>query len=262
MERKSLLGGCEFKVNLSQRVIKAFASRPLRDEHGELLPATAFTKTIKERKSRIVTLRGHDPDKIVGKPLEMIPQSDGLYTETKIARTPLGDETLELAAEEMLTGVSIGFDPIAGKTSYELVDGKKTRVIHEVKLYEYSFVAFPASEEARITGVKERAGSKSLADVADVLGALEYVRSILRDRPPLTEEEATLLQSVLAAMRGTETDLTALLEPAGDAPTTPSTEPPSATDAKGSSLVTQLADLAAAVQLHNLTKEIRTWNPN
>ncbi len=56
----------------------------------------AFAKTLLENKARIVHLYQHHPVQLSGRPTVLIEDEKGLYFETTIADTALGNERLEL----------------------------------------------------------------------------------------------------------------------------------------------------------------------
>ena len=170
----------EIKVNVEQRIIEGYASKRNRDACGDIVAEGAFTKTLQERRAQIKVMRDHR--ELIGKPVAMEEDTQGLFTRSLIAKTALGEETLQLAAEGVLDGMSIGYDPIPGKVGYETLDGKATRMLREVKLYEYSFVAFPMNEAARITAVK------NLHDVAEVFHATQFILDQLESGAKLTPE--------------------------------------------------------------------------
>jgi HK97 family phage prohead protease len=67
---------------------------------------------IERRANRVKVNRDHRDDRIVGRALTLHPsRTEGLVGKLRIANTPLGDETLELAADECLDA-SAGFRPI------------------------------------------------------------------------------------------------------------------------------------------------------
>jgi hypothetical protein len=255
MERSSLIGVSEIKVDKGRRVIEGYASKRNRDLHGAIVCEGAFTKTISERKDRILVLRDHDPMRVVGKALRMAEDPNGLYTESQIAKTPLGDETLELADSEILTGMSIGYDPIPGKIGYETIDGKSTRMLREVKLYEYSFVAFPANEEARITGVK---GLYDLGCALLTLSDIEIAVARLKGHASnMTDEERAIADAMLGKLLSVTPELSALLQPA-EASATPSESPDEAARLNPE-LRRVASEIAKSVELTKLNREIRKW---
>lgn len=169
-------GTFECKVDQGKRIIEGFASAFGNvDSHGDVVTRGAFAKTIKERGDRIKVLRGHDDEKPIGLPIEMKEDEFGLFSVSKISETPLGDESLVLAKDGIFD-LSIGYVPI--KVDFmrmadfddesEVAGEDVIRLLKEIKLYEYSLVAFPSNEMARITSVKGR----SVDDLASLLVAL------------------------------------------------------------------------------------------
>jgi HK97 family phage prohead protease len=66
------------------------------------------------RANRVKVNRDHDRTRTIGRAVALHPsRSDGLVAELRIARTPLGDETLALAADESLEA-SVGFAVMRG----------------------------------------------------------------------------------------------------------------------------------------------------
>ena len=84
----------------------------------------------------------------------MVEDSYGLLTSTKMSQTQMGQDIYTLAQEGALDSMSIGYTAV--KAEYP-DNGQTTgvwRIITELKLFEYSFVPFPANESAIITGIK------------------------------------------------------------------------------------------------------------
>ena len=128
--------------------VEAYASNFGNVDSGrDIVEKGAFTKTIKENKNRIKTLFNHDWNMIIGKPLEMIEDSKGLYTKTQFVKTFKSEEVYELVKENIVNELSIGYDIV--KSDYNKIN--KTNHLRELKLYEYSFVTFAMNEEARVT---------------------------------------------------------------------------------------------------------------
>ena len=94
-------------------------------------------------------LRGHDPDKIlgkVGKNLEFENRDDGLYFKVKsLPDTELARETMELIKAEILDGVSVGF--MDKKSS---MDADGVQVFEKIEVKEISIVSMPAYDSGRI----------------------------------------------------------------------------------------------------------------
>ena len=158
MERKALV--TEFKVNREKRVIEGYASTfGNRDHVNDVVVPGAYKNTIQGRVPKIKALRDHKHP--IGKLSFAEEDSTGLFVRKDISDTPLGQETVTLVEDGVLDAMSIGYERI--RSDYEMHgDGRKARMLKEIKLLEVSIVTWPANEAALITGVK------SLADL-DVL---------------------------------------------------------------------------------------------
>ena len=106
---------------------------------------------IERRANRIRVNRDHMLARTVGRALAFHPsRPEGLVAEVKIARTELGDETLELAADECLDA-SAGFLPMANGMKWE------TRSAYRITKGWLGHIALtpePAYEGARVLAVR------------------------------------------------------------------------------------------------------------
>lgn len=128
------------------------------DSYGDVIRPGAFAKTIRERKDRIKVLYNHRSyDLPIGKPQTMEEDTRGLLTVTKMSGTQQGQDVYTLIGEGAINECSIGYTPI--QAGYITENETQLRELRELKLFEYSFVNFPANEDAIITGIK------SLADL-------------------------------------------------------------------------------------------------
>jgi HK97 family phage prohead protease len=143
---------------------------------GDSIEKGAFKRTL-EGSQRIKTFYNHMIP--IGKPVKMIEDETGLYTESVISRTAKGDEILELVKDGVIGEMSIAYDVM--QESWDAV--KKVRKLKELKLYEFGPVDFPANPEAVITGMK--ALSERVNQNREISG-LE----------PLERELKTLLESI------------------------------------------------------------------
>ena len=93
-------------------------------------------------------LRGHDPDKILGKVNKNLffeNKKEGLYFRvTTLPETQLARETKELVDKGFLSGLSIGF------FEEESHKEKDILVIDQIRLVELSIVSWPAYDSGRI----------------------------------------------------------------------------------------------------------------
>lgn len=149
MEHKSF--PTEFKIDEGKGEFEGYASVfGFRDSGGDVVEKGAFTKTLQESAKRVRVLWQHNPYEPIGKPLDMLEDSKGLLTRSRIAPTTLGTDTLILMKEGVIQELSIGYDSI--KETFD--SASKTRHLIELKLWEYSPVTWAMNEMATITGVK------------------------------------------------------------------------------------------------------------
>lgn len=146
-------------VDFDKRIITGYASKFGNiDLVGDMIMPGAFTKTINERgpsgKNEIWFLHNHSTDSPLGKPSVLKEDNYGLYFESKIVDTEIGEDILKLYQEGLINQHSIGFstikqnkvDATAGKPGYYQ--------IQEVKLYEFSSVLWGANPDTPFMGMK------------------------------------------------------------------------------------------------------------
>ena len=157
----------DLTVDSESRTISGYASVfNVVDSDGDLITQGAFAKSLNENgvdsvKPRILHLYQHNPVQLLGRPSVLREDSKGLYFETTIAKTALGDEVLELYRNGTIKEHSIGFQTVksSNKGSYN--------EISEVKLYEFSSVTWGANEHAQFTGFKSQFTSDSIIENCD-----------------------------------------------------------------------------------------------
>lgn len=120
---------------------------------NEVFSRTAFAG-IETRSNRIPANREHNPEHLVGRVVGVNPGHEGgLLTDIKVSRTARGDETLELARDDVLSA-SAGFmikDPYRDQ---ELDRRSKMRRIHRAFLEHVAFVGVPAYPGAKVLAVR------------------------------------------------------------------------------------------------------------
>lgn len=195
--------GVKFEAKLSsdKRRIEAYASTFGNVDHDNdvILPG-AFTKTIAEAfpANKIKTLWQHRWDQPIGRPVAMGQDSKGLITETEISKTTLGNDVIALIEDGVIDKTSIGFWIPAGKSS-QRPDG--VREIAEVALMEYSFVTFPANDQAIVTGMKalqemahflKSAGAIRQSTIDDCSATFAEIKALLTIQPvrPLDDQKS------------------------------------------------------------------------
>jgi phage head maturation protease len=163
--RESQVGPIEFRdaklddVNYAKRIITVIAvpyrSSGLIEYRGsiwhEIFERNAFAGA-EGSPHRVRVNRGHDRNRTVGKVLSF-PQGvsdEGLVAECRIAKTPLGDETLALADEECLSA-SVGYGVVDDGQKLDKLH--KTRLITKAFLDHLAFVESPTYADARVISV-------------------------------------------------------------------------------------------------------------
>lgn len=111
---------------------------------------------IEKRPNRVNVNRDHDFRRHVGRGFSFHPsRQEGLVAELRIGKTALGDETLSLAAEDMLDA-SAGFLPISrpdGRPGEEWPDRNQRRLTW-LWLDHIAMVPDPAYQDARTLSVR------------------------------------------------------------------------------------------------------------
>jgi len=146
-------------VDFAQRLITVVAvpyEQPTLVEYRQELWNELFERgsldTVAAAPHRVRANRDHNKSRTVGKAMRFWPdRAEGLVAEVRIAKTPLGDETLALADEDMLSS-SIGFGV---RMSDQVLDRKTmTRRIKNAYLDHLAFVESPAYVGAQVLSVR------------------------------------------------------------------------------------------------------------
>lgn len=147
-----------------------------KDRVGDIIRPGAFTKTLKERKPKV--LYYHDATRPIGVVVDSWEDAKGLYGVIKLnLDTQLGMETYNLYKSGAMDSFSIGFM----LEKYEIMtdeNGYKSFDIKEVKLMEVSAVTFPANELAVVTAVKDHYEEISGINTETVQTAISNADSI------------------------------------------------------------------------------------
>jgi phage head maturation protease len=161
-------------VNFAQRVITLVAvpyEAEATVEYRGSLWRESFERRafdgIEKRPGRVKVNRDHDKHRLVGKAIRFWPSRDeGLVADVKISQTPLGDETLALADDEVLNG-SVEF---AVRGSDQLLDPRNmTRRIRRAYLGFIGLVPDPAYEGAKVLAVRSPLVPSADADMAPLV---------------------------------------------------------------------------------------------
>jgi HK97 family phage prohead protease len=167
-----------------------------KDRVGDIIRAGAFTKTLKERKPKV--LYYHDPTRPIGVVVDAWEDQKGLFGVIKLnTDTQLGMETYNLYKSGAMDSFSIGFQLEKYEVITDKVTGYKSFDIKEVKLMEVSAVTFPANEMAVVTAVKEHYDELAVINNKQVTNAIATSDSIddliealtLAKQTPVTDDE-------------------------------------------------------------------------
>ena len=171
--------------------------------------------------SKIKLLSQHDMKKPVGRMTAAETREDGIYATFKLSRSQAGADALIMAAEGLVSGLSIGAEIIASKPSR---DGHT--VVTAAKLKEVSLVTEPAfksaevleiaAEEASAEAVEETLPTESETIVEDttveatpveaaaVEAAAPTVKAMAYTKPRIDTNPAVFLENAVRASLGDE----------------------------------------------------------
>jgi HK97 family phage prohead protease len=165
-------------VNFDQRtvelVVVPYEEEAVIEYRGELWKETFLRGAfdgVEQRTDRIPANRDHDHTRLTGRAVALHPSRiEGLVGEVRMADTPLGNETLELAHDDMVSG-SAGFgvrgsDQILNRN---VSDGLPKRQIVRAFLDHIAFVAAPAYAGARVLAVRDEEQPRSAADLPQLI---------------------------------------------------------------------------------------------
>ena len=152
LQFKTLQGAVK-DIDTTGRVVTGyFSSFGNVDSDGDVIIQGAFERTLRERgpqgKNKIMHLWQHDPYRPIGKPAVLKEDDKGLYFETYMPETTLGNDTLKLYEAGIINEHSIGFRVMDSENKGDYNELK------EIMLWEGSSVTWGANEETPATGIK------------------------------------------------------------------------------------------------------------
>jgi HK97 family phage prohead protease len=161
--RSATLVGVSYPERTVELVVMPYETGTLVAYDGRMCTETicrgAFDG-IERRANRIRVNRDHNLERTVGRAVALYPSRDeGLVAEIRIAKTDLGEETLELAADGCLDA-SAGFRPMDGGLEWQ---GRDAYRITKAWLGHIAMTPDPAYEDAKVLAVRSasRAASPS-----------------------------------------------------------------------------------------------------
>lgn len=142
------------------------------DLDDDIIEAGAFKKFKTTRDGQIRIGTYHRLDQLAGK-AKVKQDEHGLFVEAKLS---LGvsyvKDVYELMKDDVLDGLSVGFNVLNGGSEWREINGKDVRVITAAELWEFSIVPFGANPEALIEAVK----AANIRDFEAQLRGLGYSR--------------------------------------------------------------------------------------
>jgi HK97 family phage prohead protease len=179
-ERQAELIGVDFPERTIELIVMPYDTEALVGYEGrtvtELIERGAFAG-IERRANRIRVNRDHNLERTVGRATALHPDRDeGLVARVKIAKTPLGDETLELADDGCLDA-SAGFLPMPGGMRWE---SRSAYRVSKAWLGHIAMTPEPAYDDAKVLAVRTAAVGVPLPSATPRLD--EWKARIAEDR--------------------------------------------------------------------------------
>jgi len=200
-------------VDVPNRIVKSVVAVFNNvDLDGDIIVPEAVTKTIRERgplgSKLIWNLIDHNASMkcAIGKPSDLYVQGNELIAVTPVVETELGEDYVKLCDSGVVNQFSIGFNTIKSDMQGE------TRIIKELKLYEYSAVLWAANPATSMIGIKSdfKPTNETMSKRLDVL-LHEFKHGTFTDETfSLMEIEIKQIQSLLTtqAAQALEPDYT------------------------------------------------------
>lgn len=190
----------EREANAPAGIITGYASVfDTIDSYGDVIQRGAFTRTLNAAKAKgktIPVLWQHNPHEPIGRTLDIAEDERGLRIRAELLITDVekAREAHALAAAGILGGLSIGFSipktTSAGTPAVTYDADTDTHQIHEVRLWEYSLVTFPANEDATMTSVKHALAAAAIA-TREATTALDKVAEYTRELRAILDARQT-----------------------------------------------------------------------
>lgn len=186
----------EFKAVGEEGIIEGYASTFGNvDEGMDKVVAGAFAKSLRRTKGVIPILADHNSRTQIGWNMEAFEDQKGLKVKGKLdLNVQAAVERLSLAktAKELggKMGLSIGY--AATKVGWE----GEVRLLKEIDLREYSFVAFPMNRKANVTSIKNL-----LAPDGALIDNIRTFEEALRD-VGFSNQQAKAIASFSFKLRG------------------------------------------------------------
>jgi uncharacterized protein len=193
MHRKDIaLAQCEIKFSSSNpREFEGYASVfGGVDSYGDTILRGAYADTLKNRRSPVLMLYGHNPGRVIGKWMDLAEDDIGLRGRGEL--TPGHSDAEDVYASlrhGSISGLSIGYRVPEGGEQRS-ADGR-TRTLSRIDLVEISVVSMPADDAARID-------LASVKQMLDECSTTREVEEFLRDAGGFSRSSA---KAIVARVR-------------------------------------------------------------
>ena len=152
--RSAQVAGVDFEQRRITLIAVPYDEETIVEYRGQLLRESVQSgafEGIETRSKHVTANRDHDYARTIGKAVEYRTSDPaGLVAEIQVSRTPLGDETLQLAADGVLKA-SVGM--LVRRSDQTIRDG--LRRIHRAFLDHIALVPNPAYEGAAVLAVRQ-----------------------------------------------------------------------------------------------------------
>ena len=163
MEQKSISLELKDINRKSREIVFAHAVYNNIDHTGDISKPGMFNKSWKEQKSKIGFYINHDENKSPGHPVDFWEDETKAYTKASIDNSQLGDDTIEMVDNGIISNASFGFNTM--RREYKSIMNRRVRELKEVKHLESSLVTYdrmPANSLAGIVSMTKTNDQKNI----------------------------------------------------------------------------------------------------
>lgn len=152
------------------------------DSYGDTIVRGAYADTLKDRRTPVLMLYGHNPGRVIGKWTALAEDSRGLHVRGELTPGHTDAENTRASLKHgAISGMSIGYYVPEGGAS--ISEDGKSRTLSKISLVEISVVSMPADDAARI----DLSSVKSMLDQCTTFAELE---DVLRDAAMFSRSSA------------------------------------------------------------------------
>lgn len=155
--RSAQLVDVRFPERVIELIVMPYEEETVVEHRGKLIREICSRGAfdgVERRANRVRANRDHDITRTVGRAVALHPSREvGLVAEIRIAQTPLGDETLALADDEILDA-SAGFLPFPGGERW--LETRTLRRLEKCWLGHIALTPDPAYEGANVLAMRTR----------------------------------------------------------------------------------------------------------